>query len=37
MTKKGLDKKIEKDDNVTIFWYILKKLDPMVRDETLIK
>ncbi len=28
MTKKKLDKKIEKDDNVTIFWYILKNLDP---------
>jgi hypothetical protein len=26
--KKRLDKKIKKDDNVTIFWYILKNLDP---------
>ncbi len=35
--KKTLDKKIKKDDDMTRFWYILKNLEPMVRDETLIK
>lgn len=37
MKKKRLDKKIEKDDDVTRFLYILKNLDSIVRDETFIE
>jgi hypothetical protein len=37
VTKKKLDNKIEKDDDVTRFLYILKNLDSIVRDETFIE